>query len=126
MLDAFNQNLYGPGFVYSVDRAFVATCQTPCLVLAGNDAAHPFAISEELVQLLPNAELHPGVEGRRTFEGGENPYETVPEGAHARSGLVPSPHSPPPPPPPPPPPKKKKKKKKTCRLKVYILNCVTF
>ena len=47
VLDAFNQNLYGPGFVYSVDRAFVASCQTPCLVLAGNDAAHPFAISEE-------------------------------------------------------------------------------
>src|SRR5262244_3426761 len=55
VLEAFNQNLYGPGFVYSVDRAFVASCQTPCLVLAGNDAAHPFAISEELVRLLPNA-----------------------------------------------------------------------
>ncbi len=59
VLDAFNQNLYGPGFVYSVDRAFVASCQTPCLVLAGNDAAHPFAISEELVRLLPNAEFIP-------------------------------------------------------------------
>ena len=41
MLDAFYQNLYGPGFVYSVDRAFVSSCQTPCLVLAGNDEAHP-------------------------------------------------------------------------------------
>ena len=59
VLEAFNQNLYGPGFVYSVDRAFVASCQTPCLVLAGNDAAHPFAISEELVKLLPNAEFIP-------------------------------------------------------------------
>jgi pimeloyl-ACP methyl ester carboxylesterase len=57
VLDALYRNLYGPGFVYSVDRAFVASCQTPCLVLAGNDEAHPFAISEELAQLLPNAEF---------------------------------------------------------------------
>ncbi len=59
VLDAFYQNLYGPGFAYSVDRAFVARCQTPCLVLAGNDAAHPFAISEELAKLLPNAAFIP-------------------------------------------------------------------
>jgi pimeloyl-ACP methyl ester carboxylesterase len=59
VLEVFNQNLYGPGFVYSVDRTFVASCQTPCLVLAGNDAAHPFAISEELAKLLPHAELIP-------------------------------------------------------------------
>jgi pimeloyl-ACP methyl ester carboxylesterase len=59
VLEAFYQNLYGPGFVYSVDRAFVASCQTPCLVLAGNDAAHPFAISEEVAKLLPNAEFIP-------------------------------------------------------------------
>jgi hypothetical protein len=45
VLESFYQNLYGPGFAYSVDRAFVASCQTPCLVLAGNDAAHPFAIA---------------------------------------------------------------------------------
>ena len=59
VLEAFYQNLYGPGFVYSVDRTFVASCQTPCLVLAGNDAAHLFAISEELARLLPNAEFIP-------------------------------------------------------------------
>ena len=57
MLDAFYQNLYGPGFVYSVDRAFVSSCRTPCLVLAGNDEAHPLAISEEVAKLLPNAEF---------------------------------------------------------------------
>jgi pimeloyl-ACP methyl ester carboxylesterase len=45
VLDAFHQNLYGPGFVYSVDRAFVSSVQTPCMVLAGNDEAHPFPIS---------------------------------------------------------------------------------
>ena len=32
---------------------------TPCLVLAGNDAAHPFAIAEEMAQLLPNGEFIP-------------------------------------------------------------------
>ena len=57
VLDAFHQNLYGPGFVYSVDRAFVSSCLTPCLVLAGNDEAHPFPISDEVAKLLPNAEF---------------------------------------------------------------------
>jgi pimeloyl-ACP methyl ester carboxylesterase len=57
VLDAFYQNLYSPGFVYSVDRAFVSSCQTPCLVLAGNDEAHPLPISEEVARLLPNAEF---------------------------------------------------------------------
>ena len=57
VLDAFYRNLYAPGFLYSVDRAFVASCVTPCLVLAGNDEAHPFPISEETAKLLPNAEL---------------------------------------------------------------------
>jgi pimeloyl-ACP methyl ester carboxylesterase len=59
VLDAFYRNLYGPGFVYCVDRAFVSTCTTPCLVLAGNDEAHPWAISEELSRLLPNCEFIP-------------------------------------------------------------------
>jgi pimeloyl-ACP methyl ester carboxylesterase len=59
VLDAVYQNLYGPGFVYSVDRVFVASCRTPCLVLAGNDEAHPFPISEEVARLLPDAELVP-------------------------------------------------------------------
>lgn len=57
VLDAFYQNLYAPGFVYSVDRAFVSSCRTPCLVLAGNDEAHPYPISEEVAKLLPNAEF---------------------------------------------------------------------
>lgn len=57
VLDAFANNLYGSGFVYCVDRAFVRTIKTPCLVLAGNDEAHPYPISEELAQLLPNCEF---------------------------------------------------------------------
>jgi len=59
VLNAFHHNLYAPGFAYCVDREFVKSCQTPCLVLAGNDAAHPFAIAEELAQLLPHAEFIP-------------------------------------------------------------------
>ena len=56
VLETFYQNLYGPGFVYSADRAFVASCQTPCLTLAGNDEAHPYPISEEIAKLLPKNE----------------------------------------------------------------------
>ena len=59
VLDAFNQNLYGPGFVYSVDRDFVRGCQTPCMVLAGNDEAHPYPISEEVAKLLPICDFVP-------------------------------------------------------------------
>jgi pimeloyl-ACP methyl ester carboxylesterase len=59
VLNAFYQNLYGPGFVYSADRAFVSNCVTPCLVLAGNDEAHPYPISDEVARLLPNAEFIP-------------------------------------------------------------------
>jgi pimeloyl-ACP methyl ester carboxylesterase len=59
VLDAFYRNLYEPGFAYCVDRAFVSKVQTPCLVLAGNDEAHPYPISEELSKLLPNCEFLP-------------------------------------------------------------------
>jgi hypothetical protein len=50
-------NLYDPGFLYSVDRAFVSSCRTPCMVLAGNDEAHPYPVSEETAQLLPEVEF---------------------------------------------------------------------
>src|SRR5687767_8281965 len=56
VLTAFHDNLYAPGFVYSVDREFVAGIKTPCLLLAGNDEAHPRPISDELSKLLPNVE----------------------------------------------------------------------
>ena len=59
VLDAFYHNLYDPGFLYSVDRAFVSGCKTPCLLLAGNDEAHPRPISDEIAKLLPNAEFIP-------------------------------------------------------------------
>ena len=57
VLDAFYHNMYDPGFLYCVDRAFVSSCKTPCLVLAGNDEAHPRPISDETAKLLPNSEF---------------------------------------------------------------------
>jgi pimeloyl-ACP methyl ester carboxylesterase len=57
VLDAFCRNLYAAGFVYCADRDFVRTVKTPCLILAGNDEAHPGPISDELHQLLPNSEF---------------------------------------------------------------------
>jgi pimeloyl-ACP methyl ester carboxylesterase len=59
VLAAFNRNLYGAGFAYCCDREFAKTVKTPCMVLAGNDEAHPWAISEELSKLLPNVEFVP-------------------------------------------------------------------
>ena len=35
----------------------MSSCRTPSLVLAGNDDAHPYAISEEIAKLLPNVEF---------------------------------------------------------------------
>lgn len=59
VLDAVYRNLYAADFVHSVDRAFVRTCTTPCMVLAGNDEWHPFQIAEELSKLLPRCEFIP-------------------------------------------------------------------
>lgn len=59
VLAKLNENLYAPGFTYCCDREFVKTVQTPCMVLAGNDEAHPWPISEELSKLLPNCEFVP-------------------------------------------------------------------
>jgi len=57
--DSMRLNLYTADFVHTVSREFMRTCQTPLLVLAGNDAVHPFALAEELARLAPNAEFIP-------------------------------------------------------------------
>ena len=59
VLDAYYRNLYTTGFLCSVDRAFFSSCTTPCLVLVGNDEAHPYPIAEETAKLLPNVEFIP-------------------------------------------------------------------
>ena len=59
VLKAYQENLYGPLFVYSVSRDFVRSCDKPLLILPGNDQAHPFAIAKELAELAPGAEFIP-------------------------------------------------------------------
>ena len=59
VLKAYQQNLYGPLFVYSVSRDFVRACAKPLLVLPGNDQAHPYEIAREIADLAPNAEFIP-------------------------------------------------------------------
>ena len=53
----FRGNMYDGGFQFNVDRDFVRVCQTPLLVLAGNDLYHPASISREVAELAQNAEL---------------------------------------------------------------------
>lgn len=57
VLDAFYRNMYGAGFVYSVDREAAGSIETPILILAGNDEAHPRDVSLELSRLLPRSRL---------------------------------------------------------------------
>lgn len=56
-LAEFRERMYGGDFVFSVDRDFVHSCNTPMLVLAGRDEFHPTAVAEEIASLAPNAEL---------------------------------------------------------------------
>ena len=56
-LRAFRSRMYDGDFVFSVGRDAVQRCQTPLLVLRGNDVYHPAAISEEIARLAPRAEL---------------------------------------------------------------------
>jgi pimeloyl-ACP methyl ester carboxylesterase len=55
--EAFKTAMYGGDFLFSVSREFVARCQTPLLVLLGNDLYHPEATSREIVALAPHATL---------------------------------------------------------------------
>lgn len=56
-LNGYQNNLYAADFVYAVSRDFVRTCETPFLILPGNDRAHPYEIAEEIARLAPNAEF---------------------------------------------------------------------
>jgi hypothetical protein len=59
VLRAFCRNLYASGFVYCVAGEFCRTVRTPCLVLAANDEAHPYPISDKLSKLIPHCEFIP-------------------------------------------------------------------
>jgi len=55
--EAFKQSMYSGEFLFNVSREFVSTCQTPLLVLLGNDLHHPAESSCELAALAPHATL---------------------------------------------------------------------
>ena len=54
---SFRANMFDQPFLYNVSRDFVASCQTPLMVLMGSDAYHPEAVSREIAALAPNARL---------------------------------------------------------------------
>ncbi|MEE3325972.1 MAG: alpha/beta hydrolase [Myxococcota bacterium] len=54
---AFRSRMYDGDFVYNVSRDFVRQCDTPLLVLKGDDLYHPGPISQEIVDLAPHATL---------------------------------------------------------------------
>ena len=56
-LESFGRNMWGGEFVFNVSRDFVKGCDTPALVLPGNDTAHPRVIGMEVADLLPNSEI---------------------------------------------------------------------
>ena len=55
--EAFKKSMYGGDFLFTVSREFVARCETPLLVLLGNDLYHPEETSREVAALAPNATL---------------------------------------------------------------------
>lgn len=57
VLRQFRSNMYDGDFLFNVDRDFVRHCETPMLVLMGDDLYHPQSISREVADLAPNAEL---------------------------------------------------------------------
>lgn len=54
---SFRSNMYDGEFLFNVDRAFMASCATPMLVLLGSDLYHPESTSREMAELAPNAQL---------------------------------------------------------------------
>ena len=47
--------MYSGDFLFNVSRDFVSNCQTPLLVLMGDDMYHPSQSSRDVAQLAPNA-----------------------------------------------------------------------
>ena len=58
-LASFRESMYGGDFVFCVSRDFVRGCQTPLMLLAGDDLYHPAPISREIAELAPNLEYVP-------------------------------------------------------------------
>lgn len=82
-LSSFRSNMYDGDFVFSVDRDFVRQCQTPMLVLMGNDLYHPQSTSREIAEIAPNATL---VESWKEPEVTERTVATVVAFLEAHAG----------------------------------------
>lgn len=54
---AFRSRMFDGDFVFNVSRDFVRACGHSMLVLMGSDLYHPEAISREVAELAPGAEL---------------------------------------------------------------------
>ncbi|MDE0223702.1 MAG: alpha/beta hydrolase [Gammaproteobacteria bacterium] len=54
---SFRSNMYDGDFDFNVGQDFVRTVSTPLLVLMGDDAYHPQAISRAIAAAAPNAQL---------------------------------------------------------------------
>jgi len=54
---SFGDNMWGGTFLYSVGPDEVAATTTPLLVLMGDDEYHPSALSRQIADLAPDAEL---------------------------------------------------------------------
>jgi len=59
IVDAFLTKMYrtDPDFVFTVTRSFVASCQTPVLILPDDVPAHPYAVAMEAAHLAPNSQV---------------------------------------------------------------------
>ena len=56
-IEAFGSRMFTGDFVFSVTRDFVKSCETPMLVMPGNNLDHPRVIGLEIASLAPNSEL---------------------------------------------------------------------
>jgi hypothetical protein len=57
VFQAFKTSMYGGDFLFNVSRDFVSRCETPLLVLLGNDQYHPQETSRDIVALAKKATL---------------------------------------------------------------------
>jgi pimeloyl-ACP methyl ester carboxylesterase len=55
-LMAFGSAMWHQDFIFSIPKERIPSIQTPMLVMAGADAAHPREVAVEMHDLLPNSE----------------------------------------------------------------------
>jgi pimeloyl-ACP methyl ester carboxylesterase len=88
VLDAFYRNLYGPGFVYCVDRAFRVDGDDSVSRARGQRRGAPAADLGGAGEALAELRVHPRVEDGRRPHVGAGAREGVPGEAHAVAGVA--------------------------------------